>query len=198
MVSSVVSLSSPLLSSSLKRTTASRRRTPTKRRFVGGCSLSSSSSSSSSSLRVKAFVAKTTTLTILYLTVTGGFVPTTTDFAMAMGGDDGTRTTTTLRTENASSSSVFNGKYSDPNHPGCLRGIERVRSTTKAKVFGEDGTPGCQADGRETKKWELEGELRGENEILIDFSKKGGPKNLLGKWTGSGVLFPDGNTWSKL
>ena len=118
---------------------------------------------------------------------------------MAMGGDDGTRTTTTLRTANSSSSSVFNGKYSDPNHPGCLRGIERVRSTTKAKVFGEDGTPGCQADGqKETKKWELEGELRGENEILIDFSKKGGPKNLLGKWTGSGVLFPDGNTWSKL
>ena len=195
MVSSVVSLSTPLLSSShqssLKRTTASRR-TPPKRRVVGGCSLSSSSSSS---LRVKAFVAKTTTLTILYLTVMGGFVPTTTDFAMAMGGDDGT--TTTLRTENASSS-VFNGKYSDPNHPGCLRGIERVRSTTKAKVFGEDGTPGCQADGQETKKWELEGELRGENEILIDFSKKGGPKNLLGKWTGSGVLFPDGNTWSKL
>ena len=202
---SVASLSSPLLSksskhqSSLKRTTVSRRTTPTtKRRRVvgGGCSLSLSSSSSSSLRRVKAFVAKTTTLTILYLTVMGGFVPTTTnDFAMAMGGDDGT-TTTTVRTENAS---VFNGKYSDPNHPGCLRGIERVRSTTKAKVFGEDGTPGCQADGqKETKKWELEGELRGENEILIDFSKKGGPKNLLGKWTGSGVLFPDGNTWSKL
>jgi len=207
---SVASLSSPLFSksskhhrSSLKRTTVSRRTvTPTtkrRRRVVGGGGCSLSLSLSSSSLRsVKAFVAKTTTWTILYLTVMmGGFVPTTTnDFAMAMGGDDGT-TTTTVRTENASS--VFNGKYSDPNHPGCLRGIERVRSTTKAKVFGEDGTPGCQADGqKETKKWELEGELRGENEILIDFSKKGGPKNLLGKWTGSGVLFPDGNTWSKL
>jgi hypothetical protein len=188
---SVVSLSTALFSSSLKRTTVSRRTPPTTK----------SSSSSSSLRRVKAFkIANATTLTILYLTVTGGFVPTTTSgFAMAMGGDDGTiqTTTTTVRTENASS--VFNGKYSDPNHPGCLRGIERVRSTTKAKVFGEDGTPGCQADGqKETKKWELEGELRGENEILIDFSKKGGPKNLLGKWTGSGVLFPDGNTWSKL
>ena len=184
---SVVSLSTPLFSSSLKRTTVSRRTPPTTK------------SSSSSLRRVKAFkIANATTLTILYLTVTGGFVPTTTSgFAMAMGGGDGTTTTTTVRTENASS--VFNGKYSDPNHPGCLRGIERVRQTTKAKVFGEDGTPGCQADGqKETKKWELEGELRGENEILIDFSKKGGPKNLLGKWTGSGVLFPDGNTWSKL
>lgn len=188
---SVASLSTALFSSSLKRTTVSRRTPPTTK-----------SSSSSSLRRVKAFkIANATTLTILYLTVTGGFVPTTTSgFAMAMGGDDGTTiqtTTTVVRTENASS--VFNGKYADPNHPGCLRGIERVRSTTKAKVFGEDGTPGCQADGqKETKKWELEGELRGENEILIDFSKKGGPKNLLGKWTGSGVLFPDGNTWSKL
>ena len=215
MVSSVASLSTALFSSSsrddqssLKRTTASRRTKTTtttttkcrRRRAVGGgCSLSSSSSSSLRGVKALFVVAKTTTLTILYLTVTmGGFVPTTSDFAMAMGGDDGTTTTTTttVRTENAS---VFNGKYSDPNHPGCLRGIERVRSTTKAKVFGEDGTPGCQADGqKETKKWELEGELRGENEILIDFSKKGGPKNLLGKWTGSGVLFPDGNTWSKL
>lgn len=189
---SVASLSTALFSSSLKRTTVSRRTPPTTK----------SSSSSSSLRRVKAFkIANATTLTILYLTATGGFVPTTTSgFAMAMGGDDGTTiqtTTTVVRTENASS--VFNGKYADPNHPGCLRGIERVRSTTKAKVFGEDGTPGCQADGqKETKKWELEGELRGENEILIDFSKKGGPKNLLGKWTGSGVLFPDGNTWSKL
>jgi hypothetical protein len=77
-----------------------------------------------------------------------------------------------------------------------LRGIE-VQSKTSARVFGEDGTPGCSA-GEKTKKWELEGELRGKEEILIDFSKKGGPKNLLGKWTGSGVLFPDGNTWSKL
>jgi hypothetical protein len=34
--------------------------------------------------------------------------------------------------------------------------------------------------------------------ILIDFSPKGGPKNLEGLWTGSGILFPDGNIWKKL
>jgi len=27
---------------------------------------------------------------------------------------------------------------------------------------------------------------------------KGGPKNLLGKWTGKGIMFPDGNEWKKL
>jgi hypothetical protein len=36
------------------------------------------------------------------------------------------------------------------------------------------------------------------DEILIDFTPKGGPKNLLGKWTGTGILFPDGNEWKKL
>ena len=40
--------------------------------------------------------------------------------------------------------------------------------------------------------------MRGEGEIRIDFSPKGGPKDLLGKWTGKGILSPDGNNWSKL
>ena len=143
-----------------------------------------SSSFSSSSSKVAAKAAAT----VLLLMTT-----TTNTAALAMNAD-ALSSGATITTE--SSSSVFNGRYSDPNHPGCLRGIE-VRSKTSARVFGEDGTPGCSA-GEKTKKWELEGELRGKEEILIDFSKKGGPKNLLGKWTGSGVLFPDGNTWSKL
>ena len=97
-----------------------------------------------------------------------------------------------------SSSSVFDGKYKDPNHPGCLRAIERVKATDLARVFGEDGNPGCNA-GQVTKKWSLEGKIMDDDkEILIDFSKKGGPKDLVGKWNGSGILFPDGNLWSKL
>lgn len=34
--------------------------------------------------------------------------------------------------------------------------------------------------------------------IFIDFEPKGGPKDLVGDWTGSGIRFPDGNTWKKL
>ena len=143
------------------------------------------SSSFSSSSKVAAKAAAT----VLLLMTT-----TTNTAALAMNADV-LSSGATITTE--SSSSVFNGRYSDPNHPGCLRGIEVHAKTSSARVFGEDGTPGCSA-GEKTKKWELEGELRGKEEILIDFSKKGGPKNLLGKWTGSGVLFPDGNTWSKL
>ena len=34
--------------------------------------------------------------------------------------------------------------------------------------------------------------------ILIDFSPKGGPKNLIGQYDGSGIRFPDGNRWVKV
>jgi hypothetical protein len=40
--------------------------------------------------------------------------------------------------------------------------------------------------------------VRSEDEIFIDFSPKGGPRDLLGKWTGKGILFPDGNEWKKI
>ena len=37
-------------------------------------------------------------------------------------------------------------------------------------------------------------------EMVIDFSPKGGPKDLLAKWDAerNGIAFPDGNLWSKI
>jgi len=95
--------------------------------------------------------------------------------------------------------SAFVGEYADPKHPGCLRSISGEGSVLD--VTGTDGTPGC-ANGEKQKPWSLKGEVvkipSKEAEILIDFSPKGGPKNLLGKLTPEGgILFPDGNTWSK-
>ena len=35
--------------------------------------------------------------------------------------------------------------------------------------------------------------------ILIDFSPKGGPADVVGQWLGTGgIKFPDGNVWAKL
>merc|ERR1712159_107327 len=35
--------------------------------------------------------------------------------------------------------------------------------------------------------------------MKVDFSPKGGPKDVTGKWNGKdGITFPDGNTWTKL
>ena len=44
----------------------------------------------------------------------------------------------------------------------------------------------------------MTGKTRGKEEATIDFSSKGGPKDLVGKWDGSGIVFPDGNKWTKV
>mmetsp|Transcript_28401 Transcript_28401/g.81652 ORF Transcript_28401/g.81652 Transcript_28401/m.81652 type:complete len:145 (-) Transcript_28401:58-492(-) len=91
----------------------------------------------------------------------------------------------------------FSGSYSDPNHPNCLREVQ-VLTKNKAEVKGTDGNPGCPPDGR-GRTWALIGQVDGDS-ILIDFSPKGGPKDLKGVWEASptpGIRFPDGNLWSK-
>jgi hypothetical protein len=91
----------------------------------------------------------------------------------------------------------FSGSYADPFHPNCKRDVQVV-STSKADVTGTDGTPGCPPDGS-GRKWALTGIIDGDT-ILIDFTPKGGPKDLKGVWEPSpvpGIRFPDGNLWSK-
>ena len=101
----------------------------------------------------------------------------------------------------SSAPSVFVGEYADPKHPGCLRSIVGDAGATTLDVKGTDGTPGC-TNGEKQRPWSLTGDIvkvpSKQDEILIDFTPKGGPKNLLGKWTGTGILFPDGNEWKKL
>lgn len=88
----------------------------------------------------------------------------------------------------------FTGSYTDPKHPGCARNIEIMPATTNALVTGTDGTPGCTPGGP-VKAWKLNGQIKG-NDILVDFSPKGGPKDLQGVWVGDGIQWPDGNKWS--
>mmetsp|Transcript_15805 Transcript_15805/g.22286 ORF Transcript_15805/g.22286 Transcript_15805/m.22286 type:complete len:154 (+) Transcript_15805:144-605(+) len=87
----------------------------------------------------------------------------------------------------------FTGAYSDPKHPNCAR-LVAIEGTT-ALVSGADGNPGCPTG--EGRPWKLVGKVSGD-EIFIDFSPKGGPKDLTGVWEGGknpGIRFPDGNKW---
>lgn len=88
----------------------------------------------------------------------------------------------------------FDGAYTDPKHPGCPRNIALV-DDSNVDITGQDGTPGCTADGP-TKAWRLAGKVKGD-QIFVDFSPKGGPKNLLGKWEEDGIRWPDSNKWTK-
>ena len=46
-------------------------------------------------------------------------------------------------------------------------------------------------------QWKVKGTVSGQS-IVIDFSPKGGPKDVEAKYViGKGLVFPDGNTWTK-
>lgn len=89
----------------------------------------------------------------------------------------------------------FSGSYSDPFHPNCQR-VVTVKGLD-ARISGTDGNPGCPPDGS-GRAWKLQGKVD-NNKILVDFSPKGGPKDLVGVWDeegSAGILWPDGNKWT--
>jgi len=78
------------------------------------------------------------------------------------------------------------GTWNDPAHPGCTRKIKLAGKTAFITGADEDG-----------KKWEVRGEIKGDS-LVIDFTPKGGPKDVEAKYViGKGLVFPDGNVWSK-
>ena len=106
----------------------------------------------------------------------------------------------------AGAASPFTGEFNDPQHPGCLRSVKVVgapmrgdgtRSPFKGVIVkGTDGT--CKERPARDAVWTLEGQLKNDNTVLIDFSPKGGPKSLTGTWDKNGIVFPDGNKWVKV
>jgi hypothetical protein len=109
--------------------------------------------------------------------------------------------------------SVFTGDYEDPNHPGCLRQVKVVGAPLKGdgtrspfpvmEITGYDGSGDpkvCTEDNRPTRSdlWKIQGTVKSDTKVFIDFSPKGGPADLVGKWDGDGIVFPDGNKWTKV
>merc|ERR1711920_260298 len=80
----------------------------------------------------------------------------------------------------------FGGLYSDPAHPGCTRKVKLAGTAAFITGADEDKVP-----------FKVKGSTQG-NTITIDFSPKGGPKDVTGVWIGSGIKFPDGNVWTKI
>jgi len=115
---------------------------------------------------------------------------------------DGAGQTAFLRTNERSKRGSFLSEYRDPNHPNCERSIVAAADSTSNSrtlpvvVSGTDGTPGCPPDGS-GEAWTVEGrmdELYGT--IQVDFSSKGGHRDLMGQKIPEGILWEDGNTWS--
>ena len=96
---------------------------------------------------------------------------------------------------------TFAGNYSDPNHPDCARRIA-FETTSSARVFGADAAGGeaVSCDGETDLPWgPLPATVNGA-QIVVDFSSKGGPSNLTGKYdeVQDKINWQDGNAWTKI
>lgn len=86
----------------------------------------------------------------------------------------------------------FIGSYSDPNHIGCLRKVE-LQEGGKLRIIGSDSVDG-------SNQWILQASIDDKRgNILVDFSQKGGPSNLIGSYNNvmDAIEWPDGNRWTK-
>merc|ERR1719152_57911 len=64
------------------------------------------------------------------------------------------------------------GSYADPMHPGCKRKLIKQGKFVLIQGADEDGV-----------KWQAKAVPSG-NSLLVDFSSKGGPKDVEGVWNG--------------
>jgi len=91
----------------------------------------------------------------------------------------------------------LSGTYSDPMHPDCTRIIKP--EGIGIVITGTDEVGGPQ--------WKVYGKVKGDD-VVIDFSPKGGPSEVLARFTGvseeydnpteATFKFPDGNVWTRV
>merc|ERR1719506_416539 len=127
--------------------------------------------------------------------------------AVVAGAGQASAAASTVKTGQAS---LFTGDYDDPNHPDCLRQVKVVGAPLKGdgtrspypviEVVGYDGKGGKVCTDRPTRDdlWKIQGTVKSSNTAFIDFSPKGGPEKLLAKYEDGGIVFPDGNKWTKV
>lgn len=85
-------------------------------------------------------------------------------------------------------------EYDDPNHKLCPRKLEFNKG--RVQFTGADGPDGghCEQNKR-GKQFTIHGHAH-NGEVKMDFSSKGGPKDVVGKISKQGhITWPDGNEW---
>mmetsp|Transcript_20189 Transcript_20189/g.40194 ORF Transcript_20189/g.40194 Transcript_20189/m.40194 type:complete len:260 (+) Transcript_20189:42-821(+) len=85
-------------------------------------------------------------------------------------------------------STGLEGVYTDPKHPEGYRVVRFNKQGSVVLDLTDDGKPPVLKIMAKSKG----------NKLTIDFSSKGGPKNLPASFENGEILFPDGNAWTKL
>ena len=100
--------------------------------------------------------------------------------------------------------SIFDGRYSDPNHPEGFREIKIDGDVDPNTGFQSGTCVGSDTSSTEPD-WTLTakaGQTETFDEIVIDFSPKGGPADFIGRFEsegGEGIRWlADNNKWPKV
>ena len=74
---------------------------------------------------------------------------------------------------------------------------ERQRRGHRRSIAGGDAS--AVAAGK-INPWRIEGKIaKDDRSIFIDFDQKDGSgESFTGEWNGAGIVFPDGNQWTKI
>eukprot|EP00403_Amphidinium_massartii_P014626 CAMPEP_0178410970 /NCGR_PEP_ID=MMETSP0689_2-20121128/21256_1 /TAXON_ID=160604 /ORGANISM="Amphidinium massartii, Strain CS-259" /LENGTH=241 /DNA_ID=CAMNT_0020032167 /DNA_START=94 /DNA_END=819 /DNA_ORIENTATION=- len=115
----------------------------------------------------------------------------------------------------AESLALWEGRYSDLDHPGCRREI--VMKGLELTMNYEDSETGCgvkvqqkkfsattlnsdRAEGSTVREVILSGSIADKmsTEVTFDFSPVGGPSSRSGRWGGFGIIWEDGTSWARL
>ena len=116
--------------------------------------------------------------------------------AASAAGPDGSAVSTALNMFSASdpTKSPFQGYYKDPEHLEGYRIIKASVDSGELTVTGRDAPDGDE--------FVLRGTITSQFSAIIDFSPKGGPKNLNARFqlvSGRPIVsFPDGNGWARI
>lgn len=85
--------------------------------------------------------------------------------------------------------SINSRLYLDPHHGNAPRRVA-LHSNGIIHITGRDSPRG--------KIWRVTGKVDKHNQATLDFSKKGGPKDIKAKITKDKIIFGDGNAWTSV
>jgi len=92
------------------------------------------------------------------------------------------------------------GAYKDPLHANCKMYVEMSEDGLAARISGYEGEPDCTKVGFKKKPFEIYGKLKTimDEEMYVDFSTKGGSKEVKVEYEGNGIRLPTGSKWFKV
>jgi len=92
------------------------------------------------------------------------------------------------------------GAYQDPLRANCKLNIAMSEDGLEARITGYEGDPDCQSLGYKKIPFNLTGTIKSRmsEEMTIDFSSKGGFKDVRVEYEGNGIRLPTGTKWFKI